>query len=314
MNVQAQQEQEDLDVTQQMDAEEIAEAEAFEAAAEGKEVRVDDTPADEPQQQDEQPEEQPDQSDDQQGDDPAGQQIDEPAEQPADQEGGEGEKAQELKLKTDELMSMLAKIPQLEEMSTKEIQKVHGKIGELNRTLQELKSKGAGSTAVRLAEAKFDKLREEYPDLAELLAEDFKGLQLEGPAAVSDEVINAHVEARVQEQVSVVRDELQKQMQVSLLQIQHPDFQVIKDSDEFKVFLQTLPEEERQKVDETWDAMYLSTVFTNFKSWKNERTKSKEQRQSRLRNALPPKTNTAPVRSGPMTEEEAFALAAEGKL
>jgi hypothetical protein len=211
-------------------------------------------------------------------------------------------------LKESELVAMLAKLPKIDEigdMSTKEIQKLYGKIGELNRNLQELQKKGSGGTALNVAGLQFTKLKENFPELAEMLVEGLSEVQVNGGSGLTLE----DVERLSNEKVAGVKTELQQEMQVSLLRIQHPDYSEVHKSDEFKVWKQTLPEDEQTKIEESWDAAYLSGVFNKFKDWRKERTQSSQQRKDRLKGALRPKTNAGTVRSGPLSEEEAFLAA-----
>ena len=210
-------------------------------------------------------------------------------------------------LKESELTALLAKLPKIDEigdMTTSEIRKLHGKFGEINRQILELQKNGVGTgKAAKLADAKFEQLKSEYPELAEVLIKDFGEIGFGGGLSEDD------VDKRVETRVSTIKEELDKQMNVNLLRIQHRDYMDVYKSDQFKVFMQTLPAEDQEKIGETWDAVYLGDIFTKFKDWRNERTQGRQERQSRLKAAITPKTNAAPVKAGAMTEEDGFAAA-----
>jgi hypothetical protein len=211
-------------------------------------------------------------------------------------------------LTADQLTAMLAKLPKiddLETMTTAELRKVHGKFGELTRTLQELQKsvQNSNKPGLNLSEAKFKRLAEEYPDLAALLSEDLKEI---GVANTQQPQSNPE---DFQKSVAEVEDKLAKEMQKNLLLIQHKDYPTVVASDEFKVWAQTLPPEEQQELNSTWDAMYLGEKISNFKDWLNKKNSGSQQRQERLQRAVLPQGKQAAPSPAAMTEEDGFALA-----
>lgn len=232
-------------------------------------------------------------------DDPA--QVDEP-EVPAEEKAG---------LSADELTKMLAKLPSLEEsgnMTSAEVRKLHGKIGEINRSLLDLQKNGGNKPAVKFTGAQFKRLHAEYPDLAELLAQDFSEAEpaetTEKPAVDTDAF-----KAEVNTQVAQVKSDLSKEMQHNLLLIQHQDYPKILQSDDFKVWIQTLPEEDRKLMDDTWDAIYLGKKFGEFKDWQSKKTEGTNQRKERLERAILPKGTQKAATPQAQTELDGFNLA-----
>jgi hypothetical protein len=214
----------------------------------------------------------------------------------------------------EQLMSMLAKLPKIEEgeqMTAAEIRKLHGKFGEINRALQELQKNGTGKPALNLATAKFKRLQENFPELAEMLAEDLNESAELGSSGAPD------VQALVDEKVQGIRTELEtkmeQKMQMSLLKIQHRDCFDIYQSDDFKVWKQTLPAEEQQKIEDSWDAEYLGQKLTEFKSWRDNKSQGSEKRRSRLERAITPKGVSTAAKPGAMTEEDGFNAAFKTK-
>lgn len=205
-----------------------------------------------------------------------------------------------------QLLAMLAKLPKIDEveqMTAAEIRKLHGKFGEVNRALQELRS--SGTQHARLNVSNLKRVAENYPELAEMLAEDLS----ESGASASQVDVDALVNQRVNERLQADREEMDRKMQVSLLTIQHRDWMKLKDSAEFGVWAQTLPQEEQQQLAETWDATYLGDKFTEFKEWLGKRTQGADQRKERLQRAVAPKGGAPVVKPGVMTEEDGFAAA-----
>jgi hypothetical protein len=284
---------------QEVTAEELSQQEADEsagfAASFGEQARGDEPPAEEQNE----PEEQE-----------AGEAQEEAvAEQAADEAGGEAD-SRVAGVTEEQLTAMLAKLPKIEEletMTTAEIRKLHGKFGDINRTLQELQKGNAAKPGVRLAAAKLTRLQENFPELAEMLAEDLNdSAELGGSPSVD---VEALVNQQVDEKVKAAREEMEQRMQMNLLKIQHRDCFEIPKSDEWKVWLQTLPADEQEKIGDSWDADYLGSKLTEFKSWRDTKHQGSQQRKARLERAITPKGVAQAVKPAVMTEEDGFAAA-----
>ncbi|HYN54396.1 MAG TPA: hypothetical protein VES38_06800 [Methylotenera sp.] len=207
----------------------------------------------------------------------------------------------------EELTAMLAKLPKIEEaeqMTTAEIRKLHGKLGEFNQALQELKKNGSNKPAVNLAGNTFKRLHEEYPDLAEILAAD-----LNETGASNNGAEATQFNSNIDERVAQVREDLSKEMQTNLLLLQHRDYPKVIRSDEFNVWKQTLPTEEQQKIDDSWDAMYLGEQLTAFKDWSGKKQTGTQERRERLERAITPKGTQKALVPQAQTEQDGFNAA-----
>lgn len=204
-----------------------------------------------------------------------------------------------------EMLSKLPKIEEVETMTTQELRKVYGKFGEVNQALKELQAsmQNSNKPSLNLSEAKFKRLSEEYPELAELLSEDLKEI---GVASSPQAQIDPNV---IEERVATVKEDLAKQMQHNLLLLQHKDYPKVVASDDFKVWAQTLSEEEQQELNNSWDAMYLGEKLSHFKDWLNKKNSGTNQRRERLERALIPQGKQAAPTPSAMTEEDGFMLA-----
>ena len=203
----------------------------------------------------------------------------------------------------EQLTAMLAKMPKIEEveqMTAAEIRKVHGKIGELNRALLELQKNGQGQqqAKVNFSGASFKRMQEEFPEIAEILAEDFNNFSADAGGNQSNETI--------ENRVAQVREELSKDMQKSLLLIQHKDAPKLLVSDDYKVWKQTLPEDERAELDNSWDAMYIGEKLTDYKNWFAAKNSGAQERKERLQRAITPKSTQAALKPQAMTELDGF--------
>jgi hypothetical protein len=205
----------------------------------------------------------------------------------------------------DKLAALVAKMPKLDElenMTQAEIRKVHGKIGEINRAVQELQKSQGNTAAVKLAGVKLTRLQEEYPELAELLTQD-----LSESGATTGEPSQPNV--NIGDEVAKVREDLSKEMQANLLTIQHRDWHQVIQSPAFAEWKQTLPEADRTELDNSWNAMYLGEKLTQFKDYNAQKQTGATQRKERLNRAITPKGSVAPLKPLPMTEEDGFAAA-----
>lgn len=216
--------------------------------------------------------------------------------------------AANIGLSAEQVTAMLAKLPKIEEvetMTTQELRKVYGKFGEVNQALKELQAsmQNSNKPSLNLSEAKFKRLSEEYPELAELLSEDLKEI---GVASSQQAQIDPNV---IEERVATVKEDLARQMQHNLLLLQHKDYPKVVASDDFKVWAQTLPEEDQQELNNSWDAMYLGEKLSSFKDWLNKKNSGTTQRRERLERALIPQGKQAAPTPSAMTEEDGFMLA-----
>lgn len=212
---------------------------------------------------------------------------------------------QQVGVTPEQLTAMLAKMPKIEEveqMTSAEIRKIHGKFGELNRALLELQKNGQTQqqAKVNFNGASFKRMQAEFPEIAEILAEDFNNF-----GTADNTQSNEVIESRVAQ----VREELSKDMQKSLLLIQHKDAPQLLVSDDYKVWKQTLPDEERVKLDDSWDAMYIGEKLTEYKNWHAAKNSGTQERRDRLQRAITPRSTQVTLKPQAMTELDGFNMA-----
>lgn len=202
---------------------------------------------------------------------------------------------------TDELQKLLDDLGRLNTssaMTDKQIRQIHGKFGEIQQAINELKAAGSGGN-VRVSKDQFKKLGEDYPELAEMLAEDLAGISIQG--GFSPEQMQPLVNA----EVAKVREEMNQKMQQGLLTVMHPDWMTVRDTEPFQKWKAGLTNEERNEFDNSWDAMTVGGYLARFKSWREESTNVAESRKDRLKRAVAPR-GVGAVNRGPVTEEDAF--------
>lgn len=226
--------------------------------------------------------------------------ADEVAEVVADEETPE----QQVEDEHAKLLALLNDIPARNDLTEKEIRQIHGKFGEINQKLQklqELNNSNSGAANVRVTKDQFKRLNEEFPEIAEMLAEDLAGISLSSNGGVNAESIQPFVNT----EVAKVREELTKTMNTNLLTIQHRDWAKVYSSDDFGTWKANQAPEVQQELDNSWDAMYLGEKLTEFKTWRDTVKNTKEKNNKRLLDAVLPKGgNKAP--NGLVSEEDAF--------
>jgi Asp-tRNA(Asn)/Glu-tRNA(Gln) amidotransferase C subunit len=202
------------------------------------------------------------------------------------------------------LLALLNDIPARIDLTEKEIRQIHGKFGEINQKLQklqELNNSNSGAANVRVTKDQFKRLNEEFPEIAEMLAEDLAGISLPSSGGVNAESIQPFVNT----EVAKVREELNRTMNTNLLTIQHRDWTTVYGSEDFSTWKANQTPEVQHELDNSWDAMYLGEQLTKFKTWRDTVKNTKEKNNKRLLDAVLPKGgNKAP--NGLVSEEDAF--------
>jgi hypothetical protein len=210
------------------------------------------------------------------------------------------------------LLAKSAKVDALEEAMTRqaqELRRAYGKIGELNSHLKQL-MQAPTKRGIRQIELKFNRLEQEYPELAELLKEDLAAAlsvaqeevdaaqpaqSTETPqqsAEQSTETPQQSAEAPSEDALRERELALRAEYEARLLSAKHPDWQQIAASSDFNIWLASQPPQVQQVARTSWSAEELSAVLDLYKtsvSALSERTKAATQsvRQRRLETAVP---------------------------
>jgi hypothetical protein len=233
-------------------------------------------------------------------------------------------------LTEDQLKDLLARVPEVERRLEAQMQKVTGKLGEFNRTLQSLQQMQTSgrpseqATARKIAGDMLKRTRQTYPDLADAIANDLNEIfsmpeagkpsgqhdtqAQSAPAAAgpTPEQIAQYTQARIADAVGHVT----RQQELKLLSMRHPDFQQVAASADFKLWAESLPAEDRAQVFSSEDALYVAEKLDAFKAFREQAAAQanakKTTAQKRLAQAVAPTSgnpgHTAPIQ----TEEDAF--------
>jgi hypothetical protein len=233
----------------------------------------------------------------------------EPEEAAAEEEQPEEEADPEAQAKADQahLKALLDSLPSLQEKSTMteaQIRQLHGKFGEINKLVKDLQSNAAApAQPVKLTKETFKKLSTDFPEIAEMLAEDLSSLSLP-TVRTESQAAPVDVQPIVDAEVSKVRQEFEGKF----LTLMHRDWKQVVNSDDFRAWVAKLPADEQNTLNNSWDAEYIGGKISDYKASVKKVDQQREQRNERLLRAITPKTANKVVK-GLTTEEDGFNAA-----
>lgn len=203
-----------------------------------------------------------------------------------------------------------------------EVRKAFSKIGELNRTIQDIsKALAAGKTTRKITAEQLKRVNEELPGLGDALAADLSDV------LGSAEVAQAQAEEQAKEQgkpfdqdaffkekvaplLEEVRAGANRNAEERLLRYAHPDYMTVIYADpkegrwtpEFETWVKTLPAERQGQIQNSEDAIQVAGFVTEFKDWSQKQKKDKERNKTRLESAITPKG--AAQQGGPVIKDD----------
>ena len=195
-----------------------------------------------------------------------------------------------------------------------EVRKVYSKIGEINRTVQELtKNLSAGKTGRKITAEALKRVNDELPGLGAALAQDLSDILggAEAAQAVAETKGQAfdpdkyHAEklAPALEAMEARITKVSEEAQTELLSYMHSDYAEFLKTDTFKGWLQTLPADRREFVVTSPRAVVAGSAITEAKKWAEEKHKAEVKAKSKLEAAITPKgSGAAPVQQ--VTDDE----------
>jgi hypothetical protein len=198
-----------------------------------------------------------------------------------------------------DLLTKVGEVDRLREAQAK----AFGTLGSLKQSIDALRSTPKPTaTQVKVTKESLKRLSEAFPEMAEMIAEDLSSaLQGTGSAPSFDP---KQYEQMVEQRVSSMQQNMQRQMETKLLSVTHPDWQTVVPTDEFKSWAMSLPDAEKRELATSWDSGFISRKLSEYKSWKDKTVaQSTASKRSRLEQAITPKGSVAPQTA---TEEDAF--------
>jgi len=213
-------------------------------------------------------------------------------------------------LTQDDLTAALAAQKQEHQQEMQRIHdKVFGKVGELKQRIDGMKSAGSFSAKTR------ERLTAEFPELAAMLFED-DDPPVPAPAATAPAEPAAPVSTPTPAQTAWEEDPL-KVMERRLLTRDHKDWEQVVVSPAFNTWRTTvLAPTDNEKLDEVWDADFVSEKLTEFKAWQAEQAKiaqANKVKQDRLDAAVTPRGVPRGSAAGFSDDDEEAAMEAAYK-
>jgi hypothetical protein len=190
----------------------------------------------------------------------------------------------------DELKELLAKAQEVDRLKEREA-KIWGTLGSMKQAIESR----ANSATPKVTKESFKRLSSEFPEMAEMLADDLS--QISMPSGGFDP---SSVEKVIEERL----DRERKVNETKILSVMHPDWQQVVRDESFATWKETLSDEAKQVLNDGWDAILIGEGLSAFKEWKSKTTQTAASKRQRLESAIAPKTV---IRSAPVqTAEDAF--------
>lgn len=182
------------------------------------------------------------------------------------------------------------------------VRRLHGEIGNINRTLQALQNPAQPtpddqelSAALKQAES----VAEEFPDLAGPLVKALKLSMARVPKQAPPEDYLG-----VADRVSAQVIQLRQQDAVEMLKEEHPDYETVRETQEYKSWLAGKTPEFQERFNNTWNPAVVSRGLTEFK----DSLKTKARKQDRLASAVSPQGVPQQARQSTLPDEEGFSV------
>lgn len=221
-------------------------------------------------------------------------------------------------LTEEQVTQALARVSQQQQT----IDKLGGRIGQLMQQVEKLNNQPRTAAEQKSFDLKLEKLGEAFPELAEMLREDLKGLA-GTPAQAGDQpppqtFTAEDVNKIVTEKLTAFQQQQERGLEVRMLSTAHPDWEQTIRTPQFALWRDNVIEDGKELM-ESENAAFISLRLTQFKDWVKATTSpvhqapaASPQRQApnqRLANAVLPRGQAAQAAPGPASEEDAFMAA-----
>ncbi len=181
------------------------------------------------------------------------------------------------------------------------IRKMHGEIGNINRTLKQLQTPAAAPDSDELSAALKDAeaVAEEFPEMAGPLVKALKAAK----AAIDAKTSSTPPNPAEQDEIIAKKVAERKRLDdIESLADAHPDYLEISASTEFQTWLATKPTAYQEKLRSTWNPVIASKGFDEFK----EARKAQERKQNRLAAAVAPQGTQQRAQPSTLPDEAGY--------
>lgn len=190
------------------------------------------------------------------------------------------------------LLERASKIGAIED----QLSKAHGKIGELNRTLQQLATNQQRPAPT--ASANTDSGAEEADvDLSEIedMFPEFSPAVERKARKIAQEVLQQYQQNAGQQQTQVDPTVINQTVALAVMDATRPKWRETIASGDFQKWLETQPEDLRETYNTTWDASVFSQVIDKFEAARKATTERTTKSKTRLEAALTPDSRSSRV-------------------
>jgi len=192
----------------------------------------------------------------------------------------------------DDLMASAARVEEIRATSAQQIDKAFGKIGGVERLIQQLQTSTPAGQAVELSEDDFSELKAEYPELAEMqmkgLTRALSKLQLRGTGESLDpEKVSDMVSQRLDPALKGIDEKVEMLVESRLLARDFPDWREIVDAGKpdskapYRTWLTAQPADYQQKLNTTNDSSLIADSIRKFRETEKAKAAASK-RQSRI--------------------------------
>jgi hypothetical protein len=220
--------------------------------------------------------------------------------QPQEQEGAESE-AQSKEpavlagLTETEIKNLFQRVAKVDDLEA-QLRKAHGKLGEFNASLQELRKSPPAESFSFSPESTDDpdlkQYMEDFPEFAKLAQH------------IAGQMAQKIVGERFQE-AQTQQNEQQMQYEMAMMEQTHPGWTSVVQSQDFEVWLAAQPDALRETFATAATARELSPILGSFKNTQQQRTTKTARNNDRLFRAVTP-TGTSQVSSNGLSDDDAF--------
>lgn len=228
-----------------------------------------------------------------------------PEETPAQEEAAKEEAKAEADEPTffgmseSQIKSLLERSAQVDEIKD-QLRKAHGKIGELNSTVQNLSSQRQQPTqqapATSLDEGEMSQWEQDFPELAQLAEAKAR--------KIATEMMSGQANSQSQ---SISRDEIVREANLAIMDANYDGWRDTINTQDFALWIATQPADVQEQFNNTVSAKVLGGVLSSFDNWKNKVADRGNKSKARLEQALIPSGNAAKVSHAPSAHDEFVA-------
>ena len=213
------------------------------------------------------------------------------AEQPEAQQAEaepEEEKPVLAGLTESQIKTLLERASRVDEIE-KQLRNAHGKIGELNGTLKELKTakQPTPSAPAETSDESFSEFERDFPEVAKL----------------ARKTVDDHLKAQQPAQ-QVQPADYQKDIQLALMDTLHDGWREAVQSQDFSLWLATQAEDVQQTYHTTESAKVLGSVINGFKDWQKSSQNRSAKSKQRLEAAITPDGNPPRITQAPSADDD----------